>query len=166
MPSPTQTGWHYDLVNARLNMYFRGTRVGHLTATVFALIQNLTNTGSILSSSATGGVGYATGAGGAVTQATSKSTGVTLNTVAGAITMNGAALANATSVSFTLTNSAIAARDCVNVNIQSVATADSYFVQADAVAAGSCRIQLRNISAGSLSEALVLNFAVIKAVNA
>ena len=41
-----------------------------------------------------------------------------------------------------------------------------YAVQVDAVAAGSCRIQLRNISAGSLSEALTLNFAVFKAVTA
>ena len=120
----------------------------------------------IRSVSPTAGVGYGTGAGGAVTQITSKATGVTLNKVCGQITMTNAALAAATSVSFTLTNSAIAATDFVGVNIQSAATADSYSVTVDAVAAGSCRIQLRNISAGSLSEALVLNFAVIKAVAA
>lgn len=112
----------------------------------------------------TNGVGYGTGAGGTVTQATSKATGVTLNKVCGQITMNNAALAAATSVSFTLTNSAIAATDTVIVNIQSAATVDAYTITVTAVAAGSCRIQLRNESAGSLSEALVLNFAVIKAV--
>ena len=113
---------------------------------------------------ATNGLGYGTGAGGTVTQATSKSTGVTLNKVCGQITMNGAALAAGASVSFTLTNSTIAATDTVNLNIGSAASADSYNVMVTAVAAGSCRIQVQNFSAGSLSEALVLNFAVIKAV--
>lgn len=118
------------------------------------------------STSATAGVGYATGAGGAVTQATNKSTGVELNTVCGAITMNNANLNTATSVSFTLTNSAIAATDVVNVAIKSGATAGSYQIQVDAVAAGSCVITLRNHSGGTLGEAVVLNFAVIKAVAA
>lgn len=110
-----------------------------------------------------GKFGY--GAGGAATQATSKSTGVTLNTLSGQITLNGAALAASTSVGFTLTNSQIAATDIIIVNIGSGATAASYVVGADAVAAGSCRIHLRNVSAGSLSEALVLNFNVIKGAN-
>jgi hypothetical protein len=56
-------------------------------------------------------LGYTAGAGGAVTQATSKSTGVTLNRPAGAITMNGVALAAGTIVSFALTNSVITADD-------------------------------------------------------
>ena len=46
------------------------------------------------------------------------------------------------------------------------AAADSYAVTVDAVAAGSCRVQLRNVSAGALGEAVVLNFAVLKAVAA
>lgn len=124
------------------------------------------STGAVTSSSATAGNGYATGAGGTVTQATSKSTGVTLNKVCGQITMNAAALAASTSAGFTLTNSVIAATDVVVVNIASAATADSYQATIDAVAAGSCRISLRNISAASKSEAVVLNFAVCKAVNA
>lgn len=115
---------------------------------------------------ATNGLGYGTGAGGTVTQATSKSTGVTLNKVCGQITMNNAALNAGVSVSFTLTNSAIASTDTVLVNIQSAATVDSYQVMVTAVAAGSCRIQVHNFSAANLSEALVLNFAVIKAVTA
>lgn len=101
------------------------------------------------------------GDGGTVTQATNKSTGVTLNTHSGQITMNGAALAAGAEVGFTLTNSVIAATDVVIVNIASGATADSYTVTVDAVAAGSCRISLSNVSAGSLSEAVVLNFVVI-----
>jgi parallel beta-helix repeat protein len=112
------------------------------------------------------GIGYNLSAGGAATQATSKSTGVTLNKPTGAITMNGAALASATSVGFTLTNNAIEATDVVLASIKSGATADSYTVTVDAVAAGLCRISLRNISAGSLSESVVISFAVIKAVAA
>ena len=111
-------------------------------------------------------VGYSTGTGGTVTQATSKSTGATLNKRCGQITMNNAALAAAAEVSFTLTNSVIAATDVVYACAASGATAGAYTVQCDAVAAGSCRISVGNRSAGSLSEAIVLTFVVIKAVSA
>jgi len=114
----------------------------------------------------TAGIGYTTGAGGAVTQVTSKATGVTLNKTTGTITMVASLLAATTSVAFTLTNSLIAATDTVIVNIKSGATANSYFVSVDAVAAGSCSISLRNYTAGSLSEAVVLSFVVIKGVAA
>ncbi len=116
---------------------------------------------------ATGGtIGFAAGAGGAVTQATSKSTGVTLNKVCGQVVLNGAALAANAAVSFTLTDSLIGPSDTVIVNIASGAAANSYEAQVTALAAGSCRVQLRNISGASLSEAVALNFAVIKAVAA
>jgi hypothetical protein len=119
------------------------------------------------SDSATAGIGYATGAGGAETQLTSKSTGVTLDKICGTITMNNAQLNRDTAVSFTLTNSTIAATDVVVVNIKSGATANAYNVGVTAVAAGSCRIQLHNLLGGTdLSEAVVLSFAVIKAVAA
>lgn len=122
---------------------------------------------SIKSTSDTAGVGYGTGAGGTVTQATSKSTGVTLDKICGEIVMNNATLNRETAVSFTLTNSAIAATDVVVVNIKSAATANAYNIAVTAVAAGSCRIQVHNLLGGTdLSEALVLSFAVIKAVAA
>jgi hypothetical protein len=111
-------------------------------------------------------VGYSTGTGGAVTQITSKATGVTLNKRCGQITMNNASLNAAAEVSFTLTNSVIAVTDVVMVCIGSGATAGAYSVQCDAVATGSCRISIGNMSSGSLGEAIVLNFVVIKAVNA
>ena len=69
---------------------------------------SVTTPGGIRSSHATTGIGYSTGAGGTVIQATNKSTGVTLNTVTGIITMNNASLAADTSVAFVLTDSAIA----------------------------------------------------------
>ena len=109
--------------------------------------------------------GYITGDGGTVTQASSKSTAVTLNKKCGTVTMNGAALAANAIVSFTLTNSTIAATDVVFLNHSSGGTAGKYVLNAQA-AAGSASINVTNISAGSLSEAIVIRFAVIKAVTA
>ena len=107
--------------------------------------------------------GYITGEGGTVAQATSKATAVTLNKKCGQITMNAAALAAATTVTFVLTNSTIAATDLLVLNHVSGGTAGSYLLNAQA-AAGSASINVRNITAGSLAEAIVIGFAVIKAV--
>jgi hypothetical protein len=123
---------------------------------------SLSTTGNIVISS-TGKVGYTTGAGGAVTQATSKATAVTLSRSTGQITLNAAALAAATTVSFTLTNAVIEANDILVMNHISAGTAGSYLLNAQC-AAGSASINVRNVSAGSLSEAIVIAFAVIKAV--
>jgi hypothetical protein len=144
---------------------------GGTTITVYDLNRPLsfftnaiTSASSIKSTSDTAGVGYGTGAGGTVTQASSKATGVTLNKVSGQITMNAASLAAADEVSFTFTNSTIAATDVVFTAISSGATAGAYNTHVDAIAAGSCRISITNFSAGPLAEAIVLNFVVIKGV--
>lgn len=118
-----------------------------------------------LTSSGTAGIGYNTGAGGTVTQATSKATGVTLSKTTGQITMNNAALAAATVVSFTLTNTTIAATDMVLVQHISAGTLGAYSCTATP-GAGSATVYVTNRSAGSLSEAIVLQFVVIKAVTA
>jgi hypothetical protein len=123
----------------------------------------VTSTGAVTSSSSTGGVGYATGAGGAVTQLTSKSTGVTLNTVTGRITMSSASLGTTTPVSFTLTNSSISSTDLLMVSHVSGGTAGAYVLTAQP-SAGQANIFVRNISGNALSEAIVIGFAVIKSV--
>ena len=106
--------------------------------------------------------GYTAAAQGTVTQATSKSTAVTLNKSAGRITMNNASLATATNATFTLNNSLLSANDTVILTISGgQATPGSYNVFANALATGSVSISLRNISGGSLSEAVIINFAVI-----
>lgn len=109
----------------------------------------------------TGGLNVGSADNGTVTQITSKATGVTLNKLTGQITMHAAALAAAAEVTFTVTNSTVTAGDVVVVNIASVGTSGSYLTGVSAVAAGSFDITLANVSAGSLSEAVVLNFAVI-----
>ena len=110
-------------------------------------------------------LGYSTAAQGTVTQATDKSTGVTLNKSAGRITMNNAALAGATAVSFTLTNSLISANDTLIVCVSSNTTgsaAGAYTTYVSYLAAGSALITLRNLTAStSYSEAVIINFAII-----
>jgi len=114
-----------------------------------------------------GTFGYGgTGTGGAVTQITSKSTGVTLSKACGAITMNNAALGAATIVSFVLTNTLIAAGDVLILNhISGGVSVGSYALNAQC-AAGSATINVRNNTAGSLGEAIVIQFALVKAVSA
>lgn len=105
-----------------------------------------------------------TGNGGSVTQITSKSTGVTLNTGTGLITMHAANLATLTVVSFTLTNSEITATDFIGIQHQSGGTVGSYIVTATP-AAGSAAIVVTNITAGTLGEAIVLRFFRIPSAN-
>lgn len=112
-----------------------------------------------LSASPTAPVGYGAGAGGAVTQLTSRTTGVTLNTPTGAITLFSAA-GSATPFSFTLTNSQIGTGDTVTISQKS--GTDKYTTQVvTAVGAGSCQITLANAS-GTTTEQPVFNFTVVK----
>lgn len=111
---------------------------------------------------ATTGIGYATGAGGSVTQITSKATGVTLNKTCGRVITHNASLAANTAVTFTLTDSAIAATDVVQV----MADDANYSVKAFGAAAGSVGISLKNETGGALAQSVTISFAVIKAVTA
>ena len=109
-------------------------------------------------------LGYTAAGQGAVTQATSKSTAVTLNTPAGQITMNNAALGATTNVTFTLNNTYISTNDILILNVAANATAGAYNCWVSGLSAGSASITVRNISGGSLSEAVVINFALIHCV--
>jgi hypothetical protein len=122
---------------------------------------SLTATGTIVSTG-TAGVGYAIGAGGAVTQGTSRTTAVTLNKTTGAITLFSAA-GSATAATFTVTNSTVAATDVIILSQKS--GTDLYDLMVTAVAAGSFNITFRT-TGGSTTEQPVFNFAVIKAVAA
>jgi hypothetical protein len=109
--------------------------------------------------------GFSTaGDGGAVTQLTSKATGVTLNKRCGQITTHNAALAAAAEVSFVVTNNTVAGTDVPQVAIASGATVGTTQAWVSAVAAGSFTVSLANLSTGSLSQAVVLNFVVNKSV--
>ena len=106
-------------------------------------------------------IALATGAGGTVTQATSKATQVTLSKSSGQITLNNSALNAETIVSFVCINTLLAATDILVLNHVSGGTPGSYSLNARA-ASGSATIDVRNDTAGSLSEAIVIGFAVVK----
>jgi hypothetical protein len=125
----------------------------------------LSATGSILSSNGSGtlgtsGIGYATGAGGTVTQITSRTAGVTLNKPTGQIQMFSAA-GSATAASFTVTNSTVAATDVIHVN--QVSGTNLYVLLITAVAAGSFTITFYT-TGGTATDAPSLNFSIIKSV--
>jgi hypothetical protein len=126
---------------------------------------SVASTGAISSSSASAGIGYATGAGGAVTQLTSKSTAApSINKVCGQITMNNAALAAGAKVSFNVPNTSCAATDAPYAWVVSGGTANAYRAAVTAVQANQFTITVENITAGSLSEAPVIGFFINKAV--
>jgi len=122
---------------------------------------SLTATG-VIASTGTAGVGYATGAGGAVTQITSRTTGVTLAKTTGAITLFSAA-GTTVATTFTVTNTTVAATDVIILNQKS--GTDLYDLMVTAVAAGSFNITFRT-TGGTTTETPVFNFAVIKGVAA
>jgi len=131
-----------------------------------ATATSLAATGAI-TSSGTAGIGYATNAGGTVTQLTSKATPVTLNKICGQITMDAASLAHDTVVSFVLNNTTIAAGDVLILNHLSVGSVGRYMLNAQC-AANSATINVKNANpnSGALAEAIVIAFVVIKAVSA
>ena len=109
-------------------------------------------------------LGYTAAAQGTVTQATSKSTAVTLNKAAGRITMNNAQILAGGVVSFTVNNSYVSANDLVILNISGGATAASYNIWVDTMTTGAFTITVLNRSASNLSEAIIINFAIIHCV--
>ena len=141
----------------------RGVSIGNTTDPGAG---NLRVTGSVLVN-AVAGIGYATGAGGAVTQGagSGKATTVTLDKPTGQITMNNANLNAGATVNFTCNCSQIAATDTVQINVaQSGAyTASNYRVFAYPTG-GNFIIGVNNWSGGNLAEAIVLNYTILKGV--
>ena len=136
----------------------------HVWKVSSATVATIDSNGSFLvTGTGTGSLGYGTGSGGTVTQATSKSTAVTLNKPTGQITMNNAALAAGISVSFNLNNTIIGASDILVLNKGNAGTnGNTYTIKCTYIAAGVAEITVTNNSAGSLSEAININFAIIK----
>jgi hypothetical protein len=138
------------------NLAVSGTLGVTGTATVPGLVAT-----SLVSSAPTGaGVGYATGAGSAVTQITTRTTGVTINTLSGAITLVSAA-GSATPFTFTVTNSTVAATDVIVLSQKS--GTDAYSAVVSAVAGGSFKVTITDLT-GTTTEQPVFNFSVFKSV--
>lgn len=109
-------------------------------------------------------LGYSTGAGGAVTQITSASTGVTLAKPCGQITTVALTTAAAGEEEFVVTNSLVDANDVIILST-TYAGAGTPMVGVRAVGAGAFTITITNVhAANALNAVLVINFAVIKSV--
>lgn len=133
------------------------------------LMVNQTNSKSgICTTGLTCGTGYSVsgqGVGGAVTQATNRTTGVTLNTLSGVITTNNASLAAEAAAVFTVTNSQVGINDIPIVAIQSGSNGGNTKVTVNTVAAGSFIIQVANDNAAAGTAetgAILINFAIVK----
>jgi hypothetical protein len=131
------------------------TDIGAVTGTSLAVTGALTSSG-------TSGIGYATGAGGTVTQVTSRTTGITLNKVTGAVTMVSAAGSTAYQ-SFNVTNSTVAVTDTIVLN--QVSGTDKYILMVTKVSAGSFQISFAT-TGGTTTEQPVFRFTVLKSVSA
>lgn len=109
-------------------------------------------------------IGFGPGSGGTVTQLTSKSTAVTINTTNGTITTNNAALGANTVVSFQVNDSFVSATDTITVT-QQTGTGGGYGIFVSAVVNGAFQISILNITAGPLSDAIAINFNIMKVQN-
>lgn len=131
-------------------------------------LQNIGNsleaTGSV-TTTGTEGIGYASGAGGTVTQGVSKSSGVSLNKATGQITTTADSLGAGATVNFTLSNTAIEATDLLIVNHVSGGTIGAYDIDPQP-GAGNAIISLTNRTTSALAESIVIGFAIIKGANA
>jgi hypothetical protein len=135
---------------------FTTPNVGVATGTSLAV------TGAVTSSGA--GIGYVSGAGGTVTQGSSRTTGVTLSKLSGTITMFSSAVAAAASSTFTWTNTFITATDIVIMEHNSTTNPACWKCEV-ICGAGTATVVVKNISAASITEATPLKFIVIKAAN-
>jgi hypothetical protein len=135
-----------------------GARNSDRRAAVFQIYGN----GNVLAINPNGGLGYGTGAGGAVTQVTSKSTAVTLNKPTGKITMHNAALAASNIVGFSVQNSLVTVNDVIVASVVGV----GYYGVTTEPYAGGFNIWLRNHDSVGHADAVVINFAVIKGTTA
>lgn len=122
---------------------------------------NVAATGGITSAGALG-IGYAAGAGGVITQLTSRTTSVIINKTTGSVTLCSAAGTNAYQT-FTVTNSTVAVNDVIIINQKS--GTDQYEAYVTNVAAGSFKITFAT-TGGTTVEQPVFSFAVIKGVAA
>lgn len=121
-----------------------------------------TDNGGFKTKSPTSTIGYDFGAGGAVTQITNRSTGVTINKVTGQITTINTSLAALAAATFTVTNSVVKIGDVIEVNEQSGAVNVKTIVQVTAVAAGSFNITVYNADASTAETGtIIINYVIL-----
>jgi hypothetical protein len=148
--------------NSRLGLNTVGAAYNYIEAD--RTTGNTTFTGGNVVQVSVAGLGYGTGSGGTVTQATNKFTTVTLNKPTGKITMNNASLASNAQCLFTLNNSLLTANDNLLLTIDGTSMTIAHGVYASwcDVGAGYAFITVKNTYAIAIAEAVAINFAIIK----
>jgi hypothetical protein len=106
-------------------------------------------------------IGYYGNAFGTVTQATSKTTAVTINKPSGVITTSDSQLNNNATVVFTVNNNLVEEGYVATACTGDQGTAANYLAQAMKAASGSFKIRLTNLGADA-SEAVPINFFLTK----
>jgi hypothetical protein len=114
--------------------------------------------GNVIVTGAVSAIGYGPGAGGAVTQLTSRSTQVAIAKLSGSITLFTAAGAT-TWTSFTVTNPLVAVTDTVSLSVRSAT--NIYITSVSNIANGSFVISFAT-TGGVVSDTPIINFNVIK----
>lgn len=123
----------------------------------------INGSGAILSSNNSSGIGYVSGAGGAVTQITNRSTAVTINTVAGQITTATNSLAALAVATFTVTDSSVLPTDLILLSMEGGATDPKTSVRTATTSTGAFGIAVHNFDASTTETgAITINFAVLK----
>lgn len=98
---------------------------------------------------------------GTVTQATSRSTAVTLNAPAGVITTDSTAIANLGNATFTVNNSFVKADSTIILSLNTTGLSGySIHVASESVAAGSFAIRIYNATGANLA-AVKINFMIV-----
>jgi len=151
------------------NKFFRLDVTGTLqvinsayTTTLLSLTDaGLLTAASGIKTTGTAGIGYATGggAGSAVTQVGSRTSGVTINYPTGQITLYTASGNTGAYTTFTVTNSTVASTDTILIHCSS--STNLYIPHVTAVTSGSFNISYISIS-GTSSDSPVFNYTVHK----
>lgn len=128
------------------------------------VLGNATATSVLANSAAKSG--YTTGAGGTVTQLTSKTTAVTINKPCGTIVTTADSIDANSQASFVVNNSLVAATDVIVLNYASGGSGTYYDISTRLISAGRFDVTVWNRNSSPLAEAITINFAVIKSVAA
>lgn len=182
--SGTHSDWTLSLSPAAIAGFIKNTPSGSVSATT---VQNAINeldtekvgktgnhtmagvltAGGLLSNA--GPIGYGVGSGGTVTQATSKSTAVTLNKPCGTITMHNQSLAAGATVIFAMYNAFAVTGTTAAATLRPVIGTDiaSYHMRVVGVGLDGASdpiifFSVANISAGALAETVIIDFAIIR----
>jgi hypothetical protein len=125
-------------------------------------VTNITMTGNLSVTGPSSTIGYGTGSGGTVTQLTSKSTTVNLNKASGQIIMNNAALASGATIAFICNSTVIGVNDNIICTLAGPVGGANYRIFGSIWNTGQMAFSVTNITGGPLSEAVVINFSILK----